>query len=89
MLIAMLTFLLYYFREHFNRAGSLAVTLAASVYTAYIVHQTIVIGVDIVFIQMNMPLFLKFVFVSIISVPLTFALAILIRKIPGTQRVLG
>jgi surface polysaccharide O-acyltransferase-like enzyme len=89
MLIAVLTFLLYFFRERISRAGALAVTLAASVYTAYIIHQTIVTAVDIVFIPMSIPMMLKWVFVSIISVPLCFGLAILIRKIPYTQRVLG
>jgi hypothetical protein len=89
MLIAVLTFLLYFFREHITQAGAFERTLAASVYTAYIIHQTIVIGVDIVFIQTSLPLFVKFICVSLISVPLSFGLAILIRKIPYTQRVLG
>jgi len=89
MLIAVLTFLLYFFREHVSQAGPLARTLAASVYTVYIIHQTIVIAVDIWFIPMSIPTILKFVFVSIISVPLCFGLGILIRKIPYAQRVLG
>ncbi len=89
MLIAVLTFLLYFFREHFSRAGALAITLAASVYTVYIIHQTLVTAVDIIFIPMSIPMIVKFVFVSIISVPLCFGLAMLIRKIPYTQRVLG
>jgi surface polysaccharide O-acyltransferase-like enzyme len=89
MLIAVLTFLLYFFREHVFQAGPLARTLAASVYTVYIIHQTIVIAVDIWFIPMSIPTILKFVFVSIISVPLCFGLGILIRKIPYAQRVLG
>ena len=89
MLIAVLTFLLYFFREHVSQAGPLARTLAASVYTVYIIHQTIVIAVDIWFIPMSIPTILKFIFVSIISVPLCFGLGILIRKIPYAQRVLG
>ena len=89
MLIAVLTFLLYFFRERITQAGPLARILAATVYTAYIIHQTIVIAVDILFVPMSMPMILKFVFVSIISVPLCFGLGILIRKIPYTQRVLG
>ena len=89
MLIAVLTFLLYFFREHVSQAGPLARTLAASVYTVYIIHQTIVIAVDIWFIPISIPTILKFVFVSIISVPLCFGLGILIRKIPYAQRVLG
>jgi len=89
MLIAVTTFMLYFFRERVSQAGPLARTLAASVYTVYIIHQTLVTAVDIVFIPISIPTILKFVFVSIISVPLCFGVAILIRKIPYTQRVLG
>lgn len=89
MLVSVLTFLLYFFRERLSRAGSIARTLAASVYTVYIIHQTLVIAVDILFIPISIPTVLKFIFVSIISVPLCFGLGILIRKIPYSQRVLG
>jgi surface polysaccharide O-acyltransferase-like enzyme len=89
MLIAVTTFMLYFFRERIAQAGPWARTLAASVYTVYIIHQTLVIAVDIFFVPISIPTILKFVFVSIISVPLCFGLAILIRKIPYTQRVLG
>jgi glucan biosynthesis protein C len=89
MLIAVLTFLLYFFRERFSKAGPLSRTLAASVYTVYIIHQTLVIAVDILFIPLSILTILKFVFVSIISVPLCFGLGVLIRKIPYAQRVLG
>ena len=44
MLIAALTFLLYFFREHVSRARKLLVLMAGSVYTVYIIHQTIVIA---------------------------------------------
>ena len=89
MLIAALTFLLYFFREHASRTGRLLISMAASVYTVYIIHQTIVIALDIVFIQTSLPLFLKFLFVGLISVPLCFWLAGLIRKIPYADRVVG
>jgi len=89
MLIAVLTFLLYFFQERVSQAGPFARTLAASVYTVYIIHQTLVIAVDILFVPISIPTILKFVFVSIISVPLCFGLGILTRKFPYAQRVLG
>jgi surface polysaccharide O-acyltransferase-like enzyme len=89
MLVAVTTFMLYFFRERFSQAGPLARTLAASAYTAYIIHQTLVTAVDIFFILISIPTILKFVTVSIIAVPLTFGVAILIRKILYAQRVLG
>lgn len=89
MLIAVLTFLLYIFRERFSQAGRFARNLSLSVYTVYILHQTIVIALDVLFISTTIPTILKFIFVSLISVPLCFGLGILIRKIPYTRRVLG
>jgi glucans biosynthesis protein C len=89
MLIAVLTFILYFFRERITQAGRLERALAASVYTVYIIHQTIVIAIDIFFVPLSMPPALKFISVAIIAVPLCFGLGMLILKIPGTKRVLG
>jgi glucans biosynthesis protein C len=89
MLIAVLTFILYFFRERITQAGRLERALAASVYTVYIIHQTIVIAIDIFFIPLSIPPALKFISVAIIALPLCFGLAMLILKIPGTRRVLG
>jgi len=89
MLIAVLTFLLYFFRERITQSGRLERELAASVYTVYIIHQTVVIAIDIFFVPLSMPPALKFLLVSLIALPLCFGLGMLIRKIPGAQRVLG
>ena len=89
MLFRSLTFILYFFRERITQSGRLERALAASVYTVYIIHQTVVIAIDIFFIPLSMPPGLKFVLVTLIAVPLCFGLGMLIRKIPGTQRVLG
>ena len=89
MLIAVLTFILYFFRERITQAGRLERALAASVYTVYIIHQTVVIAIDIFFVPLSMPPALKFISVAIIAVPLCFGLGMLILKIPGTKRVLG
>jgi surface polysaccharide O-acyltransferase-like enzyme len=89
MLIAVLTFMLWFFRERFTQAGRLERALAASVYTVYIIHQTVVIAIDIFFVPLGIPPALKFISVAMIAVPLCFGLAMLILKIPGTKRVLG
>jgi glucans biosynthesis protein C len=89
MLISVLTFILYFFRERITQAGRLERALAASVFTVYIIHQTVVIAIDIFFVPLSMPPALKFVLVSIIALPLSFGLAMLILKIPGTKKVLG
>lgn len=89
MLIAVITFMLYFFREHVTQSGRLERALAASVFTVYIIHQTVVIAIDIFFVPLSMPPALKFVLVALIAVPLCFTLGWLILKIPGTKRVLG
>jgi surface polysaccharide O-acyltransferase-like enzyme len=89
MMVAITLFLLYFFREKLNRTGTLAKTLATSVYTVYIVHQTVLYGLNIVFLPVAIPSFLKFLAVSLLSVPLCFLLSVLIRKLPYARRVLG
>jgi len=89
MMVAIIIFLLYFFREKFNRSGVLLALMAASVYTVYIIHQTVLYALNIIFLSIQIPSFLKFFGVSLIGVPLCFLLAYLIRKLPYARRVLG
>ena len=89
MFIAALTYLLYLFRERFSQAGPLLRSMSKSVYTVYIIHQTLVIALNLLFLPVAIPTLLKFVLVSLIAVPACFALAWLIRRIPYADRVLG
>lgn len=89
MFIAVLTFLLYTFRERFNQTGPRARFMAASVYTVYIVHQTVVIALNVLLLPVSIPTIVKFLVVSLIAVPVCFVLAGLIRKLPYADRVLG
>jgi len=89
MMFAVIVFLLYYFRERFNQAGPRLRSMAANVYTVYIVHQTIVIALNILLLDISIPTIVKFFIVSLIAVPLCFVLSSLIRRIPYAKRVLG
>ena len=89
MFIAVLTFLLYFFRERFSGSSPLLRSMAASVYTVYIIHQTVLIAFHVLFLPVGIPTILKFLVVSLIAVPLCFGLAVLIRRIPYAKRVLG
>jgi surface polysaccharide O-acyltransferase-like enzyme len=89
MMVAIIIFLLYFFREKFNRTGTLAKTMAASAYTVYIIHQTVLFGLNIVFLPVAIPSFVKFFAVSLIGVPICFLLSFAIRKLPYASRVLG
>jgi glucan biosynthesis protein C len=87
--IAALTFLLFFFRERFNETSPRLKWMAASVFTVYIIHQTILFALNVFFISVSIPTIVKFVIVSLIAVPTCFLLAVLIRKIPYAKRVLG
>lgn len=89
MLIAVVTFLLYFFRERLNGTSPLLRSMAASVYTIYIIHQTVLIALHVLFLPVDIPTILKFLVVSLIAVPLCFGLAVLIRRIPYAKQVLG
>ena len=89
MLFAVLIFLLYFFREHFNGSSPLTRSMAASVYTVYIIHQTVLIAFNVLFLPVGIPTVLKFLIISLIVVPLCFGLAVLIRRIPYAKKVLG
>ena len=89
MLIAVLVFLLYFFRERLNKAGPLARSMAANVYTVYIIHQTVLLLLHSLGLSIDIPTALKFVIVGLIAVPLCFLLSSLIRRIPYAKRVLG
>jgi len=87
--IGITVFLLYFFRERFSKAGSLLRFMAENVYTVYIIHLTLLWGLNIVFLSVDIPTILKFFIVSLITIPLSFVISSLIRKIPYAKRVLG
>jgi glucan biosynthesis protein C len=89
LMIGITVFLLYFFRERLNKAGIVAKSMAANVYTVYIIHQTIVIALQILILSINIPTIMKFFIVSLLAVPLCFTISTFIRRIPYARRVLG
>ncbi len=89
MFLAIITYLLYLFRERFAQAGPRLREMAKNVYTVYIIHQTIVIALNILFLPAAIPTVIKFVLVSLLAIPSCFLLAGWIRRIPYAERVLG
>ena len=88
MMVGVIVFLLYFFRERFNQAGSVAKIMAVSVFTVYIIHQAVLYFLHTLFLPVSIPTIVKFILVSLIAVPLCFLLSIPIRKIPYADRVL-
>jgi glucan biosynthesis protein C len=89
LMVGITVFLLYFFRERLNQAGPMAKSMAGNVYTVYIIHQPILIALNILMLPVGIPTILKFFIVSLITIPLCFLLSGLIRRIPYARRVLG
>lgn len=86
--VAIIIALLVLFRKHLNRQGRLSQAASASAYAAYIIHGPVVILVALAIRGVTLYPLLKFVLAVLISMPLCFALANVIRKLPGARRIL-
>ncbi|MDT8301206.1 MAG: acyltransferase family protein [Sedimentisphaerales bacterium] len=86
--VAMIIAMLYLFRKHFNRQGSLSKAASASAYTAYIIHAPVIILVAIAMRNISLYPLLKFALAGLIAVPLCFTLSNFIRKLPLAKRIL-
>lgn len=88
-LIAAMIFLLYLFRTRFSRTGPVLSFMAANVYTVYIVHQTVLYAANIGLLSVPLPSIVKFFVAVAVTIPLSFLLSALIRRLPGATRILG
>jgi len=80
--------LLVLFRKSFNKRGKLLSILSDSSYTVYIIHLFVVIGLQYGLVESPLPPFVKFALVTLVGIPLCFALGYLIKKLPFTKKIL-
>jgi glucans biosynthesis protein C len=81
--------MIVFFRRYFNQPGRLGQFLSKHSYTVYIIHPLLLtILAAIVLKGVALPTLLKFILAVVIAVPLCFAIAYLVRKIPYADRVL-
>jgi glucans biosynthesis protein C len=81
--------LIYVLRRHGNRSGRLASFFAVNAYTAYIIHGPVITLMALAARDVMLYPLLKWVLMSLLAVPLCFALSSLVRKLPYADRVLG
>jgi hypothetical protein len=86
--IAMAVALLAFFYRRFNSQGPLVRVMSKSAYTVYVIHAVIIVYMAYVLRGLILFPALKWVLLAPVSVALSFAAAYLVRKIPGTARVL-
>ena len=86
--VAVIVGLAVLFRERLNRQGPLAREAAAGSYTVYLIHTPIVILFTLAVRDVRLYPLLKFALAALIVVPLCFALAAALRRLPLARRIL-
>jgi hypothetical protein len=86
--VLMIVGLLILFRERVNCQGPLAREASAGSYTVYIIHTPVVILVTLAVRDVCIYPLLKFALVALVTVPMTFALGAVVRRLPLARRIL-
>jgi glucan biosynthesis protein C len=76
------------FRARFNGTSALGRLLAENSYAVYVIHATLLVYIAYALRDLALPALVMFVVVSAIAVPVCFAVAWLIRRIPLVAKVL-
>lgn len=80
--------LLTLFRRCFNRQTRLSRFLSQQAFTVYIIHIPVIVGLSLALRGIHLEALLKFGLAALFGVPLCFALAALVRKLPFASRIL-
>ena len=80
--------LIVFFRTFLNRQGRLTRAMPPLGYTVYVVHIPIVVFLAVALKEVEMEHLLKFGLAGVIAIPLCFAAAYVVRKIPYASKVL-
>jgi len=86
--LAMMVGLIVLFRERFNRQGPVTQAAAASSYTVYIIHAPIIILFALAVRGLHLYPLLKFAVAAIVTIPITFVIANVLRQLPLARRIL-
>jgi glucan biosynthesis protein C len=86
--VAVLVVTLTLFRRRFNRSSRFSRFLSRHSYTVFIVHAPIIVFLAIALRNLQLEHLLKFGLMAVIAVPVCFAMAFLVRKIPLAPRIL-
>jgi len=89
LLVAVTIWLLYFFRTKLNGTGEWTHTQAANLYTVYIIHQTILIALNIALFAVPIPTIVKFALAALLTMLVGFGVSSQLRKLPLAKRVLG
>jgi len=86
--MGMVITMLVWFRRSFNRQGTVAKAMSASAYTAYIIHQPVLVFLGLTLRGISLYPLIKFALVAPVAVVLCFLLSNYIRKLPLAKSIL-
>ncbi len=76
------------FKRFINDQNNTGKTLSSAAYTVYIIHPLVLVGMAILFRNMALTPLLKFILLAPIALISVFVIAILIKKLPFTRKIL-
>ena len=76
------------FRERLNGRGRLARDLAATTYAVYLLHVPVLVPLQYAFAAASFGPLTKFLLVTLITIPATFAIGSILRRAPLARAVL-
>lgn len=80
--------LLVVFRRLANQAGRLWDELSRNAYGVFVLHAPLIVGITLILIRVQLEPLVKLLVAILITLPLCFTVAGLVRRIPGVARVL-
>jgi len=82
-------FLLIWFRERFSQQGKLARFFSKNAFAVYVFHTPVLIALSKIMIGLHWPLLLKFLFLTLLSILITYTLSAgSLRKTPLLKNIL-
>lgn len=80
--------LIVYFRRRRNQQKKLGASLAASSFAVYLIHCPLIVLLAVLLRNLHIAAMMKFCLTACLGVPLCFAAAYLLRKLPGLNKIL-
>jgi hypothetical protein len=85
--VGLIVGLLYLFRRYADRPGRWLDRLDQNVYGVYIIHVFVVVGLQLTILGFGWPATVKFLVITAVGLPLSFAISAALRAIPFVRAV--
>jgi surface polysaccharide O-acyltransferase-like enzyme len=86
--VALVITVLVWFRDRFDRQGTLLQKMSLAAYSVYVFHPLIIVPLALWLSSIQIPLELKFLLVTPLAVALCYLIGYYLRRLPGLRRIL-